>query len=191
MDTAQTASGQPENRQKRRLVPIIDARFQWKYTLVITALGVGITAIMGGFLYRAHITNTRVLELSPELRAQVAENDQLFLLYLIVAVLAMAVALTFWGIVVTHRISGPLYIVARHLRAIANGSYPDVRPLRKRDELHEFFATFEGAITRIKNRDVQAAAEFKEALEKDDFETLKAVVARHQAELERALQGDG
>lgn len=191
MDTAQPVEAPVEDRRyKRRLVPIIDARFQWKYTLVITALGVGVTAIMGGFLYSAHVTNTRVLELSPELRDQVAANDQLFLLILIVAVVVMAVSLAFWGIIVTHRISGPLYIVARHLRVVANGHYPDVRPLRKRDELHEFFAAFESAVGRLRKRDADALADIREALKSGDAETMKAVLSKHESELERGLRSE-
>ncbi len=151
-------SNEPANdpgmeRRRRRLVPIVDARFQWKYTLLIAALGVGVTAIMGGFLYRAHVTNTRVLELSEELRLQVARNDQLFLLYLVLLVVGMAFVLSIWGIIVTHRISGPLYLVARYLGILGGGQYPDMRPLRKRDELQEFFTTFEEAVNQLKARD--------------------------------------
>ena len=163
-------SNEPANdpgmeRRRRRLVPIVDARFQWKYTLLIAALGVGVTAIMGGFLYRAHVTNTRVLELAnEELRLQVARNDQLFLLYLVLLVVGMAFVLSIWGIIVTHRISGPLYLVARYLGILGGGQYPDMRPLRKRDELQEFFTTFEEAVNQLRNRDQSNLSALEAAL---------------------------
>ena len=56
MDNASQIS---DNRPRRRIIPIVDARFQWKYTLLITALGVGVTAIMGAFLYKAYVDNLR------------------------------------------------------------------------------------------------------------------------------------
>lgn len=202
MQTAQTASAVATSpgRARRRLVPVIDARFQWKYTLLITALGVGVTAIMGGFLYRSHVTNTRVLELSEALRQEVARNDQIFLLYLVVLVVVMALVLAIWGIIVTHRISGPLYIVARYLSVIAAGQYPDVRPLRKRDELHEFFAAFEEAVNAMRNRDIAAVRELDEALadarknsdKQAAIDALAVAVQRHRDALSRSIgRGEG
>ncbi len=166
METAQTAHAAPDSsRRRRRVIPIIDSRFQWKYTLLITALGVGVTAIMGGLLYKAHQDNTRLLKLDPNLLEQVTRGDQIFLLYLIITVIAMAVVLSVWGLIVTHRISGPLYLVARYLDVLADGQYPDVRPLRKRDELQEFFAAFEEAVNAMRNRDADALRDFDAVLE--------------------------
>lgn len=170
MDTAQTAdvSGASLGRSRRRALPIVDARFQWKYTLIITALGVGTTAIMGGFLYKAHVDNTSMLNLdgNEQVREQVMRGDQIFLLYLIALVVVMAVALAFWGLVVTHRISGPLHILARYLGVLSDGRYPDVRPLRKRDELQTFFESFAEAVTALKNRDVAALKDIEELIER-------------------------
>jgi HAMP domain-containing protein len=153
-------------RPKRRRIPIIDARFQWKYTLIITALGAGITTIMGALLYRAHEANTRILDLetSPRVSAQVVRGDQIFLLWLLALVVVMGLALAFWGLVVTHRVSGPLYVLARYLHDIAAGRYPDLRPLRRHDELQEFFAAFEDAVSHLRERDEATAAELQATL---------------------------
>ncbi|MEO0814318.1 MAG: hypothetical protein AAFY60_15760 [Myxococcota bacterium] len=188
MDSAHTAAAPSDGRQKRRLVPVVDARFQWKYTLLITSLGVGITAIMGAFLYSKYVEATRLLELSERFRGEVARSDQIFLFYLIVLVLLMATALTVGGIIVTHRISGPLYLVARYLDSVADGRYPDMRPLRKGDELHDFFAAFETAVGQMKARDEDWAREIKAALDSDDSEALKSVAARYQSELEQRVR---
>ena len=182
MDTSQAAPGLPQ-RRRRRIIPIIDARFQWKYTILITALGVGVMAVMGGLLYKAHRDNTRLLDIDQRLQEQVIRGDQIFLLYLIMCVIAMAVVLAIWGLIVTHRISGPLYLVARYLDVLADGEYPDVRPLRKRDELQEFFASFEEAINAMRSRDAMALrdieaalAEAKEAGDKDAKSSLENTV---------------
>ena len=189
METAETAPlpRATLGRRRRRTLPIVDARFQWKYTLIITALGVGVTAIMGAFLYKAHVDNTRLLDLDGNalLQQQVMRGDQIFLLYLIVLVVVMAVALAFWGLVVTHRISGPLYILARYLGELADGRYPDLRPLRKRDELHDFFSTFEEAVNALKARDNAAAKSIDEIL----AQAKKAVAADPKAGLETAIRG--
>ncbi|OGQ90909.1 MAG: hypothetical protein A2289_26860 [Deltaproteobacteria bacterium RIFOXYA12_FULL_58_15] len=169
-------SSAEESRPRRRIVPIVDSRFQWKYTLLIMALGVGLTAIAGALLYRAHMASTRLLDLAqnPQLQAEVMRDDQIFLLYLIVLVILMGVGLGFWGLIVTHRISGPLHIVARYLGVLGSGRYPDMRPLRKRDELQEFFAIFEEAVNAMRTRDLMMMRDIEVAM----------------AEVEQGLRGD-
>ena len=188
METHQGArfDTKPPARRRRRTIPIIDAHFQWKYTLIITALGVGITAIMGGFLYRAHVDNTRLLDLAGnlDLQQQVMRGDQIFLLYIIALVLVVAVALAFWGLVVTHRISGPLYILTRYLDELAEGRYPDFRPLRRSDELREFFLTFEEAINAMKSRDAMALKLLDTALS----QALAAKTENPAAGLNKAIE---
>jgi hypothetical protein len=192
METAQTAHVAPDSgRRRRRVIPIIDSRFQWKYTLLITALGVGVTAVMGGLLYKAHQDNTRLLKLDPGLLEQVTRGDQIFLLYLIITVIAMAVVLSVWGLIVTHRISGPLYLVARYLDVLADGQYPDVRPLRKRDELQEFFAAFEEAVNALRNRDAEALRELEAALATDKPADAVNAVKKYRAVLANSLGQGG
>jgi len=167
MENAQAAQMAPsDSRPRRRIVPVVDARFQWKYTLAIMAFGVVLTAVMGGFLYKAHIENTRLVDLAgnQRLQAEVMRGDQIILLYLIVLVVVMGVGLGFWGLVTTHRICGPLYIVARYLNVLGTGHYPDMRPLRKHDELQEFFSAFEDAVNALRNRDKMSLREIEAAL---------------------------
>ena len=192
MDPASTSpmAGASSNRVRRRLIPVIDARFQWKYTLLIVALGVSVSAFMGALLYRVHNDNTKILDLEGNrfLQEQVIQQDQIFLLYLIVGVIVMGLALAIWGLLVTHRISGPLYIVARYLGVLASGRYPDVRPLRKRDELQEFFVIFEEAVNGLRERDLRMLQELNEVIDSDaDAEALKAQLKTLRVKLRDAL----
>jgi hypothetical protein len=195
MDNAQTATVPSLGRKRRRAVPIVDARFQWKYTLIITALGAGVASIMGGFLYKAYGENTRLLDLEGNvaLQQEMMRNDQIFLLYLIVFVLVMGVALAFFGLVVTHRISGPLHILQRYLSVLATGRYPDLRPLRKHDELHDFFVSFEEAVHGMRNRDVGYLKELDDLLgqaKKAGNADLVRGLERYRAALADSLSSD-
>ena len=165
MDRGQSAFT-PSERKRRRMLPIVDVRFQWKYTLLITALGVGLTSVMGSLLYKAHLDNTNLLDLSENrlLQEQVVRGDRIFLLYLLALVVMMGLGLAFWGLVVTHRISGPLYIVARYLGVLADGGYPDIRPLRRHDELRVFFSAFEDAVTAMRRRDVNTMNDLQQSM---------------------------
>jgi hypothetical protein len=141
-------------RRRRRVFPIVDARFQLKYTLLIMVLGVGATAIMGGLWYHARLESTRLLALGgdTDLLGEIVRADRRALLFLVAGLLAMALSLAGCGVIVTHRISGPLHLVARYLSLIGQGYLPDVRPLRKRDELQSFFAAFEDAVRTMRVR---------------------------------------
>ena len=63
-----------------------------------------------------------------------------------------------------YLISGPLYLVARYLGDMADGLHPDLRPLRKRDELQGFFSAFEDATTFLRKRDQELLAYVEECL---------------------------
>jgi len=74
---------------------------------------------------------------------------------------------------------------------LADAAYPDLRPLRKRDELHEFFTAFEEAIGFLKSRDVARSRRSRQALEKakkgDKDEAVK-VLASLKTTLEQSLR---
>ena len=53
----------------------------------------------------------------------------------------------------THRISGPIYVISNYIRDIINGKYPDLRELRKNDELKDFYGLFAEMVDRLKERD--------------------------------------
>ncbi|HET6343665.1 MAG TPA: hypothetical protein VFH51_01985, partial [Myxococcota bacterium] len=157
MDTRPLAATtpSPHGRRKRRLLPIVDARFQWKYAGMMTLLGAGTAAVMGTLLYRAQRDTSRLLELAADrnLQEQVLQADQRLAAYLALLVVVLAGMLAVWGLIVTHRISGPVYLAARYLHVLADGTYPDMRQLRKHDELQHFFAALTAAVGALRARD--------------------------------------
>ena len=70
-----------------------------------------------------------------------AEQRTMFLvLFGMLALLVIAVGLM--GIVVTHKVAGPVFKMTRQLERLGDGSWEVPHPLRKGDELEDFFATF-------------------------------------------------
>ncbi len=53
----------------------------------------------------------------------------------------------------THQISGPIHIMSEYIKDIIEGKYPDIRPLRKNDELKEFYERFSLLVSFIKELD--------------------------------------
>ncbi len=145
-------SSHGEGQKIRRRTFLIDRAFQLKWTFIIVAVGVLVSAGLGYFIIRLNLTNTELLELDAAYADQVAKYDAMAIYYLVGFVVVMAVFLFVWGIIMTHRVAGPIYIISRYLEQLAAGEVPQPRPLRKDDELVSFFATFSNMLSKMKDR---------------------------------------
>jgi hypothetical protein len=155
MDTA--ANPVPDPRARRRTF-LVDRSFQLKWTFIIVAVGVVISAGLGYFIVRLNLTNTDLLELDAVYADKVSEFDAMAIYYLIGFVVVMALALFTWGIFMTHRVAGPIFIISRYLGQLGQGQIPQTRPLRKGDDLREFFDTFSSMIAGFRERNLAEAA---------------------------------
>lgn len=149
---------------QRRRQYIVDRSFQLKYTLLIAFVGGAISLIFTSWVWEAHRTNTEMLQIDAMLRSQVAATDQrLVWLYVGVTLLMMG-ALGLLGVLITHRVAGPAFVMERYLQVVADGAYPNLRPLRKRDELKGFFESLERAVESLKARDLSEAERLEGAI---------------------------
>jgi signal transduction histidine kinase len=90
----------------------------------------------------ASVLRVRAQELEGE--AVTVERQQRTLLWGIVAALALlVVGIGLAGIVFTHKVAGPIFKMKRLLREVGEGKLVVREKLRKGDELHHFFSTFE------------------------------------------------
>ena len=67
-------------------------------------------------------------------------------LTLLVALIGVA------GIIVTHRVAGPIFKMKRQIAAVGAGHLRVPAKLRKGDELVEFFETFETMVINLRER---------------------------------------
>lgn len=75
-------------------------------------------------------------------------------------VIAVGVA----GIVMTHKVAGPVYKMTRHFRAIADGNFEEPRSLRKGDELVAFFSEFQAMVVSLNSARRESIRLTEEAL---------------------------
>jgi nitrogen fixation/metabolism regulation signal transduction histidine kinase len=68
------------------------------------------------------------------------------------ALTLLVVVIGFAGIVVTHRIAGPIYKMKKQLSEVGSGHLKVPSPLRKGDELVEFFDTFREMVIHLRER---------------------------------------
>ena len=131
---------------------LLDRKVQLKITLVMLALTSMLTAILGYFWYSEIRTISDVVRINSIgllgddarlLGQELDAGDLKRLGVLIGFAVLIALLITGYGIVMTHRIAGPLFKIRRHMSDIEQGRLYKLWGLRKGDQLQEFFSTFE------------------------------------------------
>ncbi len=154
---------------------LLNLRYQLKYTLTIVGISLVLTGSLGWVVMsKAHeatrnqqeasrVVQVRAMdstdEMAQQLKAQFEKNDAVFehndkvmRLALIGFGLLLVVVLGIYGIVMTHKVAGPLYKVSLHLDKIRDGKLGVVYNLRKGDELVDFFEHFKNAHDALRAR---------------------------------------
>lgn len=78
--------------------------------------------------------------------------NRLLLLSLVVCVVFQGIVLFVMIIKITHRISGPVYVMSGYMKEIIEGKLPTPRDLREKDEFKDFYELFREMIEAIKKR---------------------------------------
>lgn len=83
---------------------------------------------------------------------QIVSYNRILLITIIVLLLVLCSILYILGIKMTHRISGPVYVMTNYIRDVMEGRDPSGRPLRKKDELKDFYELLKEMVARLKGR---------------------------------------
>lgn len=78
--------------------------------------------------------------------------NKILLALILAIIIAEAIALYIILIRKTHRISGPVYVISNFMKDIIEGRDPKLRPLRKGDELKDFYDLFQDMVKTIRSR---------------------------------------
>lgn len=82
----------------------------------------------------------------------VASQQRGLLMGLLAALALLVVGIGAAGIVITHKIAGPIFKMRRLLREVGQGKLVLREKLRKGDELQSLFESFEGMVTSLNSR---------------------------------------
>lgn len=151
----------------QRRTYVVDRRFQLKYTGLIVLIGAAIAAVAAFFIFQSWKENTELLAITmPDLAGTIQDREASKIYWAVGIFVVLEIAGLFaWGILITHRIAGPLFIIDRYLEAIRSGFYPDMRPLRSHDELQQFFSSFSATIDGLRKREQDELEAIDQALE--------------------------
>ena len=140
-----TSTRRTQNRRRKYL---INPAFQWKCVLTITIAVFLTSSIISCVLYGLLHHQARLRFVSPE--TYTAEVTLVIFLFAAIFSALTAGAASVWCVVVTHRVCGPLYVLDGYLAQLAQGKIPAPRPLRRKDEFKDLYATFSKAIESLK-----------------------------------------
>lgn len=171
---------------KRRLIPIIDRRFQFKYTgILVSAAGV-ISLILGYFLLDAYKEMNEMLEVSEAIGARLDSDSARSVFTLVVGFLTAEVILVgVAGLLVTHRVCGPVFVLHRHVATLLDNKYPTMRTLRTGDEFVSTFEAFKQTVAMFRERDERERDELTAVL---GAAQTAGLADEHQAALRRLVE---
>ena len=140
---------------------LLNSSYQLRFTGVIVVISAILTGGLGYLvLHNAHeasrVVQVRAMdptdELAQQLATQFAHNDRILMFVLIGFGFLLSLVLAAYGIVLTHKVAGPLFKITNHLDKIRDGKLGVVYNLRKGDQLVDFFEHFKGAHDALRHR---------------------------------------
>jgi nitrogen fixation/metabolism regulation signal transduction histidine kinase len=187
-------------QQKRKLRNyLLDVGLQLRFTVFILAIAVFLTAFLGYRIYVATQESTRIVIMTAavdpasehELRAQFQANDRVVLWSIVGFGAILLVTVTAAGIWMTHKIAGPLHNIGlAFARVRDNRLPPDLRTLRKGDELHAFHASFREMYEAIRARALTDRDALEKAISAIEAQPSRTAALESVLAEMRALQRD-
>ena len=175
-ETAQAAAPPQAAKHQRHLRNyLLNKGLQLRFTLIIVAISATLTGGLGYVVMsKAHeasrVVQVRAMDPTDEMAQQLVQqfehNDKVMMVVLICFGLLLMFVLTAYGIVLTHKVAGPLHKVRLHLDKIAQGKLGVVYNLRKGDELVEFFEHFKAAHDKLREQTEADAELLDKAIDK-------------------------
>jgi nitrogen fixation/metabolism regulation signal transduction histidine kinase len=146
---------------------LLNREYQLRFTLVIVGISAALTTGLGWLVYHflrvaSRVVYYRAMDPSDleavELQKQLAHNDTILLFALIAFGLVLVLVLGGYGIVVTHKVAGPLFKITAYMNRIRDGHLGKIYDLRKGDQLVEFFDTFKHMHESLTRRSAEESA---------------------------------
>ena len=188
MTSEAKATAAPPQHKRHLKNFLLDKSYQLRYTAVIVLISAALTTGLGFLVVSKAREATRTIEpglalLDEETAGRVKEDlrasDRNIMLAIAGFGVVFCVAMMGYGIVITHKVAGPLFKLSTYLNHIRDGKIGKVYDLRKGDQLHAFFSVFKEMHTALVKRTQDEIAALDKAIasgEKASGDDAKACV---------------
>ncbi len=121
---------------------LIDKDFQLKYAFLLASVAVMVALLIGGLLFYSLKSSHQILLQAgltdrPEVLALISHWKTFFNTYLLIILGFLILFLTLLGILMTHKMVGPMFVLKRKLQEVAEGTCSTPMRLRARDEFQD------------------------------------------------------
>ena len=147
----------------RRII-LINRTIQLKYFAIFAFVGGGLATLFGFVILM-------VVHQSDVQQGFVAEGSSMMVAsqglfwWFVLAVVLISALLGLSGMLLTHRIAGPVFVMGRAMNTLAAGKYPTLRPLRKSDDLTELYGSLRALFDSLLKTERAEVATLEKALE--------------------------
>ena len=141
----------------RRTQYVIARAFQLKFSLILTAIGVLVAAIVGVILYGVLVKTQSILigtgvVTSPEVIDYLMGQRRLYLYSIGSIFVGVTILLMAFGIMLSHRLAGPIFALSRKMNDLAQGNFNAMLKLRKGDEFQDVKDKFNTLVQALQNQ---------------------------------------
>jgi hypothetical protein len=168
---AQTSGGKPAGKPYKRRMRnyLLDKSLQLRYVAFVTVLSAIICGALGYMIYRQeNQASAQILEtldgmgddaywneVQQQLGDDLSSRDTELVLTMIGVGIGLVLVLSFYLVVMTHKVAGPLYKVSGYFDKMAAGKLGEVWPLRKGDMLKDFYDKFKATHDTVRARHLE------------------------------------
>jgi hypothetical protein len=103
--------------------------------------------------FKNHDKNMETLNHIISYNTSIITSNIALLLVILVTLVLESIVLYIILIRKTHRVSGPIYVMSNFMKDIIEGREPNLRPLRSKDELQEFYELFKRMVAAVQERE--------------------------------------
>jgi hypothetical protein len=150
------AGGGRSHRKVRNF--LVDTTLQLRLASYLLAVALLLCLGLGWLLYQAYQETSRVIALgypdtAESLAGALAAEDRGRILLVAVALAGVLLCLLAAAVVITHRIAGPAFAIARTCRQVGEGKLARPRPLRTGDLLVELSLEVAAMVDALRDRE--------------------------------------
>ena len=142
---------------------LLDRDLQLRYVVSVTVFSAVLCAVLGYLIYQQEADASQAIveiatsaDLSPEIAGAVSQrldgDDGRLVLNMILVGVGLAVLLSLYLLVLTHKVAGPLFKISRYFSQMESGVLGRITPLRKRDMLKDFYQQFSESHESLRSR---------------------------------------
>jgi HAMP domain-containing protein len=143
---------------------LLDTSLQLRLAAYLIVVAIVLCGALGWLLWNAYAETSRIVALTdPDLAAILAGEDRTRIVWLAGGLVLVLVVLLGGTLVVTHRIAGPAYALARTCREVAEGKLAAPRPLRSGDLLQELADDVSEMVRELRAREERERTVLAEA----------------------------